>query len=127
MRLVQGVALQRPRPSVASITRWTGRAALEHGWPVPSYSTVYSIVAALDPQLLTLAHHGPAALRDRYELVSRRQCERPNQIWQADHTELDLIVVDEAGRPARPWLTVVLDDCSRAVAGYSVFVGAPRR
>jgi len=116
VRLVEGLALQRPRPGVASITRWAGRAALEHAWPVPAYSTVYSIVTALDPQLLTLAHDGPVALRDRYELVYRRQSERPNQIWQSDHTELDLLVLDEASAPARPWLTVVLDDCSRAVA-----------
>ena len=43
----------------------------------------------------------------------------PNDIWQADHTELDLMVLDETGRPARPWLTVILDDRSRAIAGYS--------
>jgi putative transposase len=125
VRLVEGLALQRPRPSAASITRWVKRAAEEHDWPVPSYSTVYSIVTALDPQLSTLAHAGPAALRDRYELVYRRQSQRPNQIWQADHTELDLLVLDHAGRPARPWLTVLLDDCSRAIAGYTVFLGAP--
>ena len=28
-------------------------------------------------------------------------------------------------RPARPWLTVILDDHSRAVAGYTVFLGEP--
>lgn len=89
VRLVEGLALQRPRPGVANITRWTGRVALEHGWPVQAYSTVYAIVSGLDPQLLTLAQDGPAALRDRYELGYRRQSERPNQIWQADHTELD--------------------------------------
>ncbi len=65
---MEGLALQRPRPSTASIARWAGRAALEHGWPVPSYSTVHAIVADLDPHLLTLAHDGPVALRDRYEL-----------------------------------------------------------
>lgn len=102
VRLVEGLALQRPRPSTASIARWTGRAAPEHGWPDPSYSTVHSIVTGLDPQLLTLAHDGPGALRDRYELVYRRESERPNQIWQADHTELDLLVLDEARAPARP-------------------------
>ena len=32
---------------------------------------------------------------------------------------------DVRGRPDRPWLTVVLDDYSRAVAGYTVFLGAP--
>lgn len=123
--LVEGLALTRPRPSAATITRQVAQAATAHDWPVPSYSTIYAIVAGLDPHLVTLAHEGPAGLRDRYELVYRRQSERPNDVWQADHTELDILVLDEAGHPARPWLTVVLDDCSRAVAGYSVFLGAP--
>ncbi len=123
--LVEGLALTRSRPSAATITRQVAQAATAHDWPVPSYSTIYAIVAGLDPHLVTLAHEGPAGLRDRYELVYRRQSERPNDVWQADHTELDILVLDEAGHPARPWLTVVLDDCSRAVAGYSVFLGAP--
>jgi putative transposase len=46
-------------------------------------------------------------------------------MWQADHTELDLWVVDERGQPTRPWLTVVLDDYSRAVAGNAVSLYAP--
>ncbi|MHA7241459.1 transposase [Arthrobacter sp. TMS1-12-1] len=35
------------------------------------------------------------------------------------------MILDKAGNPVRPWLTVVLDDYSRAVAGYTVFLGAP--
>jgi len=38
---------------------------------------------------------------------------------------LDLQVLDAKQQPARPWLTVVLDDHSRAVAGYTVFLGDP--
>jgi putative transposase len=49
----------------------------------------------------------------------------PNAVWQADHTLLDILVVDESGKPARPWLTVTLDDHSRAVAGCMAFLGAP--
>jgi len=125
VRLVEGLALRRPRPSVATVARQAALAAAENGWHAPSYSTVHAIVTGLDRQLVTLAHDGPTALRDRYELVYRRQSEQPNQIWQADHTELDLLVLDADGTPARPWLTVVLDDCSRAVAGYTLFLGAP--
>ncbi len=123
--VIEGLALRRPKPSVATITRRATQVAVEQGWSVPSYSTVYAIVADVDPQLLTLAHEGPTALPDRYELVYRRQSDRPNALWQADHTELDLLIVDGDATPARPWLTVVLDDCSRAVAGYTVFLGAP--
>ena len=91
----------------------------------PSYSTVYGIVGGLDPGLVTLAHDGPARYRDRYELVYRRQAERANDVWQADHTLLDVLVLDHAASPARPWLTVILDDHSRAVAGYTVSLDAP--
>jgi putative transposase len=73
----------------------------------------------------TLAHEGPAAYRDRYELIHRHRAERPNAVWQCDHTELDVLVVGERGKALRPWLTVVLDDHSRAVAGYSLLTDAP--
>ncbi|MBF6468111.1 hypothetical protein IU427_23380 [Nocardia beijingensis] len=43
-------------------------------------------------------------------------------MWQADHTQLDIHIV-EAGKHRRPWLNVVLDDCSRAVPGYTVNLG----
>jgi len=48
----------------------------------------------------------------------------PNDLWQA-HTELAVMVLDETGKPARPWLKVILDDHSWAVAGYTVFLGDP--
>lgn len=80
---------------------------------------------ALDPAMLCLVHEGPTAYRDRYELIHRHRAERPNAVWQADHTQLDLLILDANGKPARPWLTIVQDDYSRAVAGYCVFLGAP--
>ena len=123
--LIEGLALRRPPPRIATIHRQAARLAAARGWAAPSYSTVHAIVTTLDPGLLTLAHEGPAAYRDRFELVYRRQAERPNAVWQADHTELDILIVDANGDPARPWLTVVLDDHSRAVAGYAVALGAP--
>lgn len=52
---------------------------------------------------------------------------KPNEIWQADHTLLDLWVITPSGSPGRPWLTLIEDDYSRAVAGYAVNLGAHRR
>ncbi|MBL7309241.1 transposase family protein, partial [Escherichia coli] len=43
----------------------------------------------------------------------------------ADHTLLDIMALDEDGRPVRPWLTTVIDDHSRAIAGTMLFLGAP--
>jgi putative transposase len=75
--------------------------------------------------MVTLAQDGPAAFRDRYELVYRHHAACPNAIWQADHTLLDILVLDANGAAVRPWLTLILDDYSRVVAGYTLFLGAP--
>ena len=123
--LVEGLALRRPRSSMAYIHRQAVRVAGERGWPPLSYGTVRSIVVALDPGLMALAHDGPAGYRDRFELAFRREAAAANAIWQADHTQLDVMILDHAGRPARPWLTAILYDFSRAVAGYAVNLGAP--
>ena len=65
--------------------------------------------------MVTLALEGPASYRDRHELVFRHRAERPNALWQVDHTELDILIKDPSGRPSRPWLTTVMDDYSRAI------------
>lgn len=84
----------------------------------PSYWLVYRIVAALPADLVTLAHDGTKAYSNAFELVHRREADWPNAIWQADHTPLDILLIRPDGTAAKPWLTTVIDDHSRAVAGY---------
>ncbi len=122
---IERLSLTRPRPGIATVHRLAVAEADRLGVPSPSYATVRGIVRGLDPALVTLALEGPAAYRDRHELVFRRRAERPNATWQADHTELDILIVGADGRPERPWLTVVMDDYARAICGYMVFTGAP--
>ena len=123
--MIEGLALSKPRLSAATIHRRANAVAHERGWRAPSYGSVHAIMAALDPAMMTLAHDGAAAFRDRYELVHRHRAERPNATWQADHTQLDMLILDANGKEARPWLTTVVADHSRVVAGYMVFLGAP--
>lgn len=122
---IERLALTKPRPSIATLHRLAVADARQRNAPAPGYSTVRDIVSALDPGLVTLALEGPASYRGRHELVYRRRAERPNQIWQADHTQLDILILGANGIPDRPWLTTVMDDYSRAVCGYTVFTGAP--
>ncbi|WP_308471043.1 helix-turn-helix domain-containing protein [Rathayibacter sp. AY1F6] len=122
---IERLALSRPRPALTTLHRLASAEADHHGLSAPSYATVREIVQALDPALVTLALEGPAAYRDKHELVFRRRAERPNHMWQADHTELDILIMGTGGAPDRPWLTIVMDDYSRAICGYIVFAGAP--
>jgi len=125
VELIEGMALLKPPSSIAAIHRRIVILAAEQGWRKPSYGSVRSIVREIDPAMLTSAHESSAVFRDKYELVHRHRASRPNAIWQADHTQLDILIVDTCGKEARPWLTTVMDDHSRAVAGYMVMLGAP--
>jgi putative transposase len=113
--VIEGLALRNPPPTVAFVHRQVRDVALRHGWPVPPYSSVYRVVKRLNPALLTLAHDGTKAYRLTFDLLYRREAETSNAIWQADHTLVDLWVQHDSGPPVRPWLTVMMDDYSRAM------------
>jgi len=92
--------------------------AQDLGEEPPSYWLVYRIVTALPDDLVTLAHQWTKAYSNTFELIHGREAERPNAIWQSDHTPLDILLVGPDGQATKPWLTAVIDDYSRAVAGY---------
>jgi putative transposase len=121
---IEGLALRQPAPSAAAVHRQAAEFARKLGERAPSYSSVYALIGRLKPGLVLMAHQGAKTYGDSFDLIHRTEAEAPNAIWQADHTQLDILVKD--GREARkPWLTVVLDDYSRAVAGYFVSFSAP--
>ena len=116
--VVEGLALQKPPLPVAALYRQVVRFSKDLGEKAPSYGTVFNIVRSLGADLVTLAHEGTKAYSNTFELVHRREADGPNAIWQADHTPLDILLVRSDGEVAKPWLSVVIDDYSRAVAGY---------
>src|SRR5262249_33082146 len=105
--LVEGMALRTPRPSMAAMQRRMTALATQRHWTPPSYGSVYGIVRRLSPAMVTLAQEGPAALRNRYDLIYRHRADCPNALWQADHTLLAMLVLDANGEAVRPWLTIM--------------------
>jgi putative transposase len=122
---IEGLALRKPRLSAATIHRKAVEAARNLGDRPPSYSVVYAVIRQLDPALVALAHEGTKGYSESFDLVHRAEAEAPNAMWQADHTELDIWLLDGNGEPCKPWLTIILDDYSRAVAGYFLSFNAP--
>jgi putative transposase len=123
--LIEGLALQKPRLSVASIHRKVVETAMSRGERAPSYTVVYRLIRKLKPALLTMAHEGTKSYSESFDLVHRGEAERPNAVWQADHTELDIWIIGDEEKPTKPWLTIMLDDYSRAVAGFFLSLSAP--
>jgi putative transposase len=118
--LIEGLALQKPPRSMAAIHRQVTAVALEQGWKPPSYDRVRHIIKGLDPALVTFAHQGAAMYREEFDLLYRREAPHANAMWQADHTLLDVLLLDETGTPAKPWLTAIEDDYSRMIVGYQL-------
>ena len=59
--------------------------------------------------------------RDGREL----EVECSNDVWQCDHTRLDVRLVDEYGVLDRPWLTIIIDSYSRCPMGFYLGFDAP--
>jgi hypothetical protein len=71
---------------------------------------VYRVIKRLDPALVTLAHDGSKTYRITYDLLYRHEAEKPNAIWQADHTLLDIGCAMTAGHrfgPGSPSLWMI--------------------
>jgi putative transposase len=124
-QVIEGLILKKPAPSLASVQRKVTRIALDQGWEVPSYGTLRNIARQLDVGLMTLAQQGTKAYREAFDLLYQRNATVPNEIWQADHSLLKIFLLNPRGEAARPWLTVIMDDYSRAIAGYYVGFEVP--
>jgi len=124
-QLIEGLALQKPRRTIANIHREIARISSEQEWTTPSYSTIERIVRQLDPALVTLAHEGANVYREEFDLIYRHEAHAANEVWQADHSLLPILVLTEQGKPAKPWLTIILDDYSRGVPGYYLGFQSP--
>jgi putative transposase len=46
-------------------------------------------------------------------------------IWQADHTLLDVWVLNEKKEMVKSWLSIILDDFSRVITGYYLSENTP--
>jgi putative transposase len=123
--IIEGLALQKPPLPISALYRQVVRFSKDLNETAPSYGTVFNIVRSLGADLITLAHEGTKAYSETFELVHRREAASPNAIWQADHTPLDIWLIRPDGTTAKPWLSVVIDDYSRAVAGYFLSFEAP--
>jgi putative transposase len=85
-------------------------------------------VNQLDPALKVREREGVKAARDRFGAVKQGlRPKQPLELFQIDHTLADVVLVDEVERRpiGRPWLTLVIDVATRAIAGFYLSLDAP--
>ncbi|WP_404456879.1 Mu transposase C-terminal domain-containing protein (plasmid) [Virgibacillus necropolis] len=115
---IKNLILNHKKNSITSIHRKICKICTKNNWQKPSYNQVYALSKTLLPSMKKLAYEGRKEYQNSFDLIHRREASYPNEIWQADHTPLDIMVLNEKGKPERPWLTIIMDEYSRAIAGY---------
>lgn len=90
-------------------------------------NAVARVIAGMELYDLTCARHGKAEADFVMKAVrAGPQVSLPLEEAEVDHTQLDLIVVDEHGRVlGRPWLTVIIDRRTRMILGFSLTFTPP--
>ncbi|EIZ2004032.1 transposase, partial [Listeria monocytogenes] len=124
-KIIKHIYLENKNVSITSIYRRTVSWCKENNIQEPSYYQVRKIIQLVPDKLKVLAHQGSKIYMNHYELVHIRETTAPNIIWQADHTLLDIEVLNAKGYPERPWLTIIMDDYSRAITGYFIAFESP--
>jgi putative transposase len=118
--------MTRARPSMVSITEQIGDACEAEGYSRPTRAAVIRRRDRISKRELVAKRDGPKAAEQNTPRPGSYEVKRPWEVWQIDHTLADVIIVDRHGRPiGRPWLTVVIDVCTRMVAAFYVGLEAP--
>jgi putative transposase len=119
--------LRPERPRLSDLCDRIGARCHEIGARPPNWRTVYARVRGFDAKLKARRRQDAAALSAFAIVPGELVAERPLDLVQIDHTEVDVIVVDPEHRQSvrRPWLTLAIDVHSRMVLGYHLSLNEP--
>jgi putative transposase len=96
--------------------------------PLPTRRVIQAAIDAIDAFERHAARHGhQAAIRKYRSVLHMNVSNRPLECAEIDHTQLDLIVVDEeTGMPlGRPWVTICIESYSRCILGLYISFTPP--
>jgi putative transposase len=93
------------------------------GWASAPSVTMRTLQRAFERELTPAEQaawrEGEHARRAAQVYLTRSPAAR-NQVWEADHKDLPILVLPPRGPAVRPWLTSVIDDGTRAVLGWAL-------
>lgn len=75
----------------------------------------------LAPDQIVLNEDGIAAAK-QLQIVLRLESARRNELWLADHKQLDLWLIPPRGKAVKPWTTMIMDAKSRKAVGAALSV-----
>jgi putative transposase len=124
---IESFWLKKEKPKFAALLRRIRESCLAEGLRVPHLRTVQRRVRDLVPASAARRRGDREAETAVTPSPGQFSVNRPNALWQIDHTLVDVVVVDEQHRRpiGRPVLTIAIDVCTRMVAGFHLSLEAP--
>lgn len=117
------------RPDIAETHTLIRAACAKLGLHMPSLTPIMAAIKRLPEKERAKARYGGKLAKERYEpyLGSFPGADYPQAVYQIDHTPADVILVDEERRKpiGRATLTIVLDVCTRMIAGFCISLEDP--
>ncbi len=129
--VIIGILLNEKGFSIAETQRRAKKYGRDHlklpEEQLPTYHQVLFLSQQITADEKTFAHKGTRSYTRSRELYGLFEADYANHIWQSDHHQLDIIVIDpETGEHLGcPWITAFLDDYSRAICGYYLSLDHP--
>jgi putative transposase len=129
-KIIKKFYLNNQRFKISKIIEEVKLSCFRANIKAPSVCTIRRRVANYDnSRKITMKREGAKKAIEQYSPVvgSFPECEAPLQVYQIDHTKVDLIIVDEIYRQpiGRPFLTIAIDVCTRCIAGFCLTLDPP--
>lgn len=118
-----------PRKDINILWEEIDTACRKHHLKSPSLATINRRVGKLPAREVVSKRLGRDAAKNRFDVIrgSFPGAEAPWMVYQIDHTPIDLQFVDEVERKniGRGFLTIVIDVCTRMIAGFCISLDDP--
>jgi putative transposase len=126
---IENEYLDKPNRSISKTILEIERLCRNAKLMPPHANTVRNRIADISDERKIAGRRGKRAAREKYApaVLSFPGADYPLSVVQIDHTELDIMVVDEVNREAicRPWITLAIDVYSRMVLGFFIALEEP--
>jgi len=126
--VIEKYYLTHQRRSVQSVITKVFIECKKQNLPTPSQNTIRNRIHALSEYDVLKKRGNRELAKSRYEATPYKfEAKYPMQIVQIDHTNVDLILVDDENREpiGRPYITVATDIYSRMIVGYYLSLNPP--
>jgi putative transposase len=121
--------LKPTRPPLRRVVAHIAAACRQQGLPVPTWRTVKARLLRIDERIRATRRGDTGLIRARRATPGLYEVTRPLQVVQVDHTQVDVVIVDQASREiaGRPWITLAIDVMTRMVTGFHIGIASPSR